>query len=285
MFLLAKTELCILFLLFLGVVGTAHAQEAVQLQRQDQKPVQVTAYAPATPTCRGVGIISPGAGGSEKGYRYLAETMSKLGYLAVVVGHQESGRRAFIEHVRGNGLQDGLAKLITEPDAYEGRFMDIAAAKHWASDRCPAEASVLLGHSMGAATVMMEAGARNKLGVQGDDSFNVYIALSPQGAGLIFPENAWSDIQKPVLMLTGTKDKELGGASWETRTEPFKNMSPGCKWLGVINGASHLNFAGSGMSRKTEALVSMTVSNFLNSLLRGDCRSPAQLQGMNLTTK
>jgi predicted dienelactone hydrolase len=285
MFSLARTEVYILFQLFLGVVGTAHAQEAVQLQRQDQKPVQVTAYAPATPTCRGIGIISPGAGGTEKGYRYLAETMSRLGYLAVVVGHQESGRRALREHVRNNGLREGLAELITEPDAYRGRFMDIAAAKRWASDRCPAEASVLLGHSMGAATVMMEAGARNKLGVQGDDSFNVYIALSPQGAGLIFPENAWSDIQKPVLMLTGTKDKELGGASWETRTEPFKNMPPGCKWLGVIDGASHLNFAGNGMSRKTEALVSLTVSNFLSSLLRGDCRSPAQLKGMNLTTK
>jgi hypothetical protein len=53
----------------------------------------------------------------------------------------------------------------------------------------------------------------------------------------------------------------------------------------VIDGSSHLNFAGNGMSRNTEALVSMTIGNFLNSLLRGDCRSPAQLQGMNLTTK
>jgi predicted dienelactone hydrolase len=285
MFSLARTELCILFQLFLGVVGTAHAQETVQLQRQDRRPVQVTAYAPASPTCRGIGVISPGAGGTEKGYRYLAETMSRLGYLAVVVGHQESGRRALREHIRNNGLREGLAELITEPDAYRGRFMDIAAAKRWASDRCPAEASVLIGHSMGAATAMMEAGARNKLGVRGNDSFNVYIALSPQGAGSIFPENAWSDIRKPVLLLTGTRDTELGGASWETRTEPFKNMPPGCKWLGVIDGSSHLNFAGNGMSRNTEALVSMTIGNFLNSLLRGDCRSPAQLQGMNLTTK
>ncbi|MBU3750693.1 MAG: alpha/beta hydrolase, partial [Mycobacterium sp.] len=35
---------------------------------------------------------------------------------------------------------------------------------------------VLIGHSMGAATVMMEAGAKNKLGVQGADAFAAYIA-------------------------------------------------------------------------------------------------------------
>lgn len=163
--------------------------------------------------------------------------------------------------------------------------MDIAAAKRWAKDRCRADISVLIGHSMGAATAMMEAGARNKLGIRGTGSFSVYIALSPQGAGSIFPQNAWSDIRKPVLLLTGTRDTELSGASWETRTEPFKDMPPGCKWLGVIEGARHLNFAGNGMSRNTEVLVSMAIDKFMNSLLLNDCSSPSQLQGMKITTK
>lgn len=274
-----------LFSLVLGVVGTAHSQEALQFPRQDQKLVQATAYAPASLTCGGIAIISPGAGGSEKGYRYLGEALSALGYLAVVVGHQESGRTALREQARSNGLREGLAELVTEPDAYRGRFMDIAAAKRWAKDRCKAEESVLIGHSMGAATAMMEAGARSKVGVPGTDAFSAYIALSPQGAGSIFPENAWSDIRKPVLLLTGTRDTGLGGASWETRTEPFKSMAPGCKWLGVIDGSNHMNFAGRGMSRTTEALASLTIGNFLNALRRGDCRSPERVQGMELTTK
>lgn len=285
MFRPSRAALCALFPLFIGVIGPAHAQESLQLQRQDQRHFQVTAYAPASATCRGIGIISPGAGGTEKGYRYLGETMSALGYLAVVVGHQESGRRALREHIRGNGLREGLAELITDPDAYRGRFMDIAAAKRWAEARCQARRSVLIGHSMGAATVMMEAGARNKVGVQGVDAFSAYIVLSPQGAGSIFPQNAWSDIRKPVLLLTGTRDTELGGASWETRTEPFKSMPPGCKWLGIIEGSSHLNFAGNGMSRNTEALVATTISNFLDSLLRGDCSITTPVQGMTLTSK
>lgn len=271
--------------LFFGAVSLACASEALQLQRQDQRFLQATAYAPAAATCRGIAIISPGAGGTEQGYRYLGEALSSVGYLSVVVGHQESGRRALREHLRGNGLREGLAELITEPDAYRSRFMDIAASVKWAERRCNSSEKLLIGHSMGAATVMIEAGARNKVGVQGTDSFNAYIALSPQGTGSIFPGNAWTGIRRPVLLITGTRDTELGGASWETRTEPFRNMPPGCKWLGVIDGASHLNFAGTGMSRKTETLTVQTISAFLDGLRAGDCRPRGQVAGLDLSTK
>jgi predicted dienelactone hydrolase len=271
--------------LILGVAGTAFGQEAIRVTREDQNPVSLTAYAPRGGSCRGVATVSPGAGGSDQGYRYLGETLSSLGYLTVVIGHQESGRQALREHVRGKGLREGLADLITEPEAYRGRFMDIAASRQWAKGRCAASESLLVGHSMGAATVMIEAGARNKLGLQGTDAFIAYIALSPQGAGSIFPANAWSGIGKPVLLLTGTRDNELGGASWETRTEPFTSMPAGCKWLGVIEGASHMNIAGNGMSRKTEALTSRTIHAFLDAVHRGECRPPARLQGLELTAK
>jgi hypothetical protein len=88
-----------------------------------------------------------------------------------------------------------------------------------------------------------------------------------------------------VFLLAGTRDAERGGVSWETRTEPFRNMPSGCKWLGIIDGSSHLNFAGNGMSRMTEVRVSMSIGNFLNSLLRGDCSFPAEVRGMKLMTK
>jgi predicted dienelactone hydrolase len=271
--------------LVLLIAMGASAQEPVSLLRQDQKAVQVTAYSPKGASCRGVAIVSPGAGGSEKGYQFLGEAMSSLGYLAVVVGHQESGRRALREHLRGNGLRDGLSELITDPNAYRRRFMDIVAAKEWAASKCNAPESILIGHSMGAATTMMEAGARNKLGLNGTDSFSAYIALSPQGTGSIFPQNAWADIKRPVLSLTGTRDDELGGASWETRTEPYMNMPAGCKWLGVIDGATHMNFAGHGMYRRTEALTTQIIGSFLDGIHRGDCRTPKQSHGIDVQSK
>ncbi|MFN7668714.1 MAG: alpha/beta hydrolase, partial [Burkholderiales bacterium] len=151
--------------------------------------------------------------------------------------------------------------------------------------KCHATKSVLIGHSMGAATTMMEAGARNTLGIKGTDSFDAYIALSPQGTGSIFPHNAWTDIRRPMLSLTGTRDDELGGASWKTRTEPYMNMPAGCKWLGVIDGATHMNFAGNGMSRRTEALAAQVIGSFLDGVHRDDCKAPIQHHGIDVQSK
>ena len=267
------------------LVGSAFGQESVSLTRQDQKVVPINVYLPKENTCRGIAIISPGAGGSEKGYAYLGEAMSSRGYLATVVGHRESGLQALRQHLRGNNLQKGLSELITDPDAYRGRFMDITAVKQWAQARCNANESILIGHSMGAATAMIEAGAKNRLGVKGGNSFDAYIALSPQGVGSIFPQNAWSEISKPVLILTGTRDNQLGSGSWKTRAEPFQNMPSGCKWLGIINRASHMNFAGYGLSHRPEALTIQTIHAFLLGLRQHDCKAPPRQRGIEIQSK
>ena len=273
-------------LLFIQFTNHAFGQELISLQRQDSKSVLAMVYKPTeSKECKGLAIISHGAGGSEKGYNYLGAAMSNFGYLALVVGHTESGPQAVQQKASGTTLSDGLAKLITDPKAYQARFLDIAVAKEWAQGQCNSQISVLIGHSMGAATVMMKAGARNKLNIAEVPEFTAYIAISPQGPGLIFPENAWSDINPPVLMLTGTQDKELGGLSWETRTEPFNNMKSGCKWLGVIGGATHMNFAGRGVSKKTETLTSQVIREFLTGVLANDCNILNQISGMTLSVK
>lgn len=272
-----------------SLAGQATAKESLSLSRQDHKTLPATAYFPKEEVCHGVAVISHGAGSSENGYSYIGKAMSALGYLSVVVGHQESDKQALRKLTKANGLREGLLKLVTDTSAYRGRLMDIAAAKQWAATQCNATKSVLLGHSMGAATTLMVAGARNKMGIKGDDkasnAFDAYIALSPQGPGHIFPANAWADIKKPVLTLTGTRDKALGNAAWKTRTEPYLNMPAGCKWLGVINGATHLNFAGMGFSGKTEKLTTQTISAFLQGVDKGDCKAPAPQSGIDIQAK
>jgi predicted dienelactone hydrolase len=277
-------SLAILFLIQLTSTA-AIGQDLISLQRKDSKSVSAMVYKPTASECKGVAIISHGAGGSEKGYTYLGSAMSDFGFFALVVGHQESGLQAVKEQISGKTLSDGLAKLITDPKAYQARFMDIAVAKDWAQGQCNSKVAVLIGHSMGAATVMMQAGALNKLNIAEVPKFTAYIAISPQGSGLIFPENAWSDINQPVLLLTGTQDKELGGLSWETRTEPFNNMKSGCKWLGVIDGATHMNFAGRGISKKTETLTSQVIREFLTGVQASDCKLLNQISGMTISVK
>jgi len=78
---------------------------------------------------------------------------------------------------------------------------------------------------------------------------------------------------------------ELGGASWETRTEPFKSMATGCKWLGVIDGATQMNLAGIGRSQSVEVLTTQTITAFLDGLHRGDCRLEKPIEGIEIKTK
>jgi hypothetical protein len=62
-------------------------------------------------------------------------------------------------------------------------------------------------------------------------------------------------------------------------------MPTGCKWLGVIDGATHMNFAGVGLSQNTERLSLQLIRDFLRGLLSGDCTQQANLVGLNLTVK
>lgn len=267
------------------VSSPSGGQETNSLRRADGEMVPILSYAPTAAACRGVAVLSHGAGGSEHGLGYLATALAADGMLAVVVGHRESGRQALRRQVLDRGVGGGLRALVSDTSAYAGRLMDVAAARQWAGARCAGTESVLLGHSMGAATVMLEAGARNTVGLTGANAFDAYVALSPQGIGALFPSGAWSRIRKPVLSITGTRDGALGGATWQSRTEPFAGMTPGCKWLAVIDGATHLDFGGRGGAPGIEALTVRTIRAFLRGVRFNDCALPPSVRGIDLQAK
>jgi len=242
--------------------------------------------------CAPLALISHGAGGSENGYKYLAQALSSAGYTTAVMGHRESGLDALSRGMRQSGFRQGLMQLISNPQAEQARLLDIAAALRWADLQCKAPFRVLLGHSMGAITVMLEAGAKNKIGVTyppaGQDRFDAYVALSPEGPDSVFPRNAWSSISKPLLAMTGTRDSGLaGGVEW--RTMAWNNLpgtSTGCQWLGVITDATHMNFAGSGNGAAlVDPIVVTTVEKFLQDARRGKCNAPPPMPTLQLNVK
>lgn len=270
----------LLALVSFGLCATAASgAEKQTLVRADGAKVPVRVYGVAAGSCRGIAVISPGAGGTEKGLAYIAEALARDGWLGVVMGHKESGPVVLRNDMQDMGMKDALHKMTMDRSAYQARFMDIAAALDWARPRCGKQFAVLIGHSMGAATVMIEAGAANKLKLAGKDRFDAYVALSPQGPGAIFPKHAWRNIGKPVLMLTGTRDKALEGA-WTTRTVPYDDMPAGCKWLGVIDGATHMNLGGRGFVRETGVLAINATQTFLDGLAAGQCATPAAEDGI-----
>ncbi|MGO8816359.1 MAG: alpha/beta hydrolase family protein [Terriglobia bacterium] len=271
------------------------AQEPASAPRSDgaSTPLLVYKAVGAGTECAPVAIISHGAGGSEKGYRYLATAMSQGGYTAVVMGHRESGGQALRADMLADGLLAGVRDLVANPQAEQARLLDVGAALKWADSPCAAPFRVLLGHSMGAETVMLEAGARNMIDVgsppAGQNRFDAYVALSPEGPGIVFPDHAWNGIHKPILILTGTRDQSLKGGP-EARQIPWSDL-PGdsarkCQWMGVIDGATHMNFAGNGMgSGHVDPMVTKTIMAFLQGVRKGNCTPPAPEPSMTLRAK
>lgn len=256
-------------------------------------PLMVYSASGSGQGCAPLAVISHGAGGSENGYRYLAEAIAQMGYTAIVMGHRESGGAALRADILSNGIKRGVLKLVASPQAEEARLLDVGAALDWASRRCHAPYRVLLGHSMGSETVMLEAGAQNIIGVSsppaGQNRFDSYVALSPEGPGIVFPDHAWSKIRKPLLVLTGTRDQALQGGP-KSREVPWRELpgtsGAGCQWMGVIHNATHMNFAGIGFgARGVDSLVTQTVAAFLNGARKGKCTLPAPAAEMILNSK
>lgn len=271
------------------------AQQTVSAPRNDGRSTPMLVYKAAGTTrgCAPLAIISHGAGGSEHGYRYLAEAMSQNGFTTIVMGHRESGIAALRSDIRADGFREGITALVTDPSAEQARLMDVGAALRWAETQCDTPFRVLLGHSMGAITVMLESGARNIIGVKnppaGQDRFDAYVALSPEGPGLVFPEHAWNGIRKPMLILTGTRDQSLKGGP-KARLIPWNDL-PGneitkCQWMGVIDGATHMNFGGGGLGASTVTpLITQTITNFLIGVRADNCKLPKQVHGFMLQAK
>lgn len=271
----------------LASIGTLHAQQAASAPRADGAVTPLRVYAPTgmqESGCPPLALVSHGAGGNERGMRYLARALSGNGWRVIVMGHRESGGAALRADLRAHGIHGGVAALVDDADAYRARFMDIEAARQWADRRCRAPFTVLLGHSMGARTVQLEAGATNRLGLHPAGGFDAYVALSPAGPDALFPPDAERGIRAPMLLVTGTRDDGLDG-DYRWRTQAFDALPAGCHALAVIDGSMHMNFAGVGLAGRTEKAVVALTTRWLDALRQGRCIVPPTLPGVTVTAK
>jgi len=172
---------------FVVLVGCCSAQQLVRVPREDGALTPLRIDSPNSDPCPPLALISPGAGGSENGYRYLAEGLQTDGWRAIVMGHQESGAALRSDIRDTHSIKGGLRELVDDPKAYDARLLDIQAALKWAEQSCKSPYIALIGHSMGTRTVMIEAGAKNKIGIKGQDRFKAYVAMSPDGPDPVFP--------------------------------------------------------------------------------------------------
>ncbi len=292
----ARTLLLMLLVLPGLAIPRLSAQERITAPRADGHTTPLLVYKAknTSAACPPLAVLSHGAGGSERGLGYLASALADGGYTAVVMGHAESGASVARADILAHGRRDGIQGLVKDPQAEQARLLDVGAALQWANTQCKAPFRVLLGHSMGAETVMLEAGAHNMIGIASppaeQNRFDAYVAMSPQGPGSVFPDHAWSGIHKPLLLMTGTLDGALQPGGAASRQVPWREL-PGdgtrhCQWMGVIGGGTHANFAGHGDGAESvEPLVTSTVLTFLKDVRAGRCSTPASQARLTLSIK
>ena len=254
-----------------------------EFPRADGQSVPVKVYQSSSEPCPPIMVISHSIIGSMNSLSNIAEAAEQAGYRVIVMDHAESGMEVFREIAEGENPRGNFSQAINSEDRHRKRFLDLDAVWKRASSSCELPFTVLVGHSMGAQTTMMEAGAVARIGRMGADRFDAYVALSPQGVGSQFEENAWLNIKKPVLMITGTRDNGQDG-SYENRLTAFEGLPPGSKRIVVIDEATDRDISGHG-SGNVRNLIPEVVMEFLDNVRNDRMTQPKLHTGVTVSDK
>jgi hypothetical protein len=266
-----------LFLLCASGMATADTYRRADGVMVDAKVLDARGCAP-------LAIISHGLGGSLAGNAPLATALNRAGFRVVVPSHAESGPRLLMAGLSGGRGLRGLDDAASDPAAHRARQADIDAILAVELARCRVPFKVLAGHSMGARSTLVEAGAASSTGIRGKDRFDAYIAISPLGEGHgMFPVGSGASLRKPVLMITGTRDQSAE-RGYESRLSAFEGLAPGRKRLAVIEGATHRALGGRG-EPQVGAMVGVLAAEFLRQISPGPWGPPGRRAGVTFAEK
>lgn len=217
------------------------------------EPIVMVRREPETAGPHPVVVLCHGLGGSHRGYAALGHHLASHGYTVL---HPQ-----FLDAFELAAPQLGLTELsgvdehtwAANPVAREKLHKLLLDPRHWRSraDRVhavlealgPRSSGVIVaGHSFGAYTAQLLLGTRLS-GPDRDFSHpNVAggILLSPQGSGdRGLTETSWAGVNRPLLVVTGTRDFGARGEGVEWRREPFDRAPARLKHLAVVRGGTH----------------------------------------------
>ena len=141
-------------------------------------------------------------------------------------------------------------ELMFDPDQWTGRVLDVRIVLDQlesvvdVSDERPPLPAIVAGHSYGAHTAQIVAGALVDRG-DGLESFRHErvlgaILMSPQGSGERgLTRESWASIDVPWLVVSGEHDIAARGQGLEWRRQAYDLAPAGGRWLSVVPGADH----------------------------------------------
>ncbi|MBL8523516.1 MAG: alpha/beta fold hydrolase [Betaproteobacteria bacterium] len=267
-----------------------------------KRAVPVRLYLPANAGDKKLPLVvfSHGIGGSREGYKYLGRYLAANGYATLHLQHIGSDRQIWF----GNplGLLGRLSSAAQENEAIN-RVQDLSFAldQLLAGDigpRIDNTRIIAAGHSYGANTTMLAAGAQVEL--EGrvvalrDPRIKAAILLSaPPFYGMSDTKRILKDIDVPTLHITATADDiEIPGyrSGVADRIDVYESMGNGretAKTLAIFKGGSHsiftdrLGTGGVELNPKVKLATRDLALAFLNGVFAGDSDAMGKWQERN----
>ncbi len=236
-------------------------------------------------------VFSHGLGGSRNGYQYLGRYWARHGFASLHVQHIGSDNSLW----RGNpfGLTFRLTEAAKDSEAM-ARAKDVSfaltelLAMPTFAGRLDATRIVAAGHSYGANTTMLLAGAAvPRIGEKGNEIVNLrdprikaaMLLSAPPFYGYGNPAAILGAIALPTLHITSTGDEIMipgYGSGFEDRVKVFNAMGDMRKTLVVFTGGSHSIFTdrtttgGAELNPKIKAATQELSLAFLKQIFNGD---------------
>jgi len=238
-------------------------------------------------------IFSPGYGGNREGYTYLGRGWAAAGYIVVVPTHGGSDNLALRKNEL-RGVEDASQAFENQTYRTGDIHFLISSVKEIEKKISPIKGKIdrkrigMSGHSMGGGTALLIAGATPSspaspsMGFR-DDHVRAAIAMSPPGPGrATFGDHSWDQIKIPVMTMSGTRDRGVGGEPPEWRMQPYKHMPAGQKYQVTVNGATHLAFA---VGKRFHQCILSESTAFWDQYLKGQSKGISSQGACDVTSK
>jgi predicted dienelactone hydrolase len=258
-------------------------------------------------------VVSHGAGGGWDANYAQARHLASYGYMVLCLEHMGSNTARMKKGLR---FMKNLKEMTRDTNELFNRPKDVTfainSAETWNKDftdlrgRFDLDHIGVLGHSYGAYTTLVVCGVRPALdwlnppvppgkGIGPDLSdprVDAGVALSPQGPGEpYFHNESYSYLKRPVLGISGTRDKQQG-APPENRLKYFENIPTNGQIFIWLNNVDHMAFSDSTGTGKinlpsrsrddAQPLVRAATLLFFNLHLKGDKAADAALSKESL---